>query len=259
MLELKSYTKWFKKYLTEPIVIFDLETTGTNVTKDHIIQFAALRIDPKAKGDIYKELEFKCKPPISIPEGASKVNGITNEAVAGCSAFSTYIDDIEKLFENAILAGFNLKRFDLKILGRELEESERHAILDNRIVYDAYSMFCKHNSRKLESAVKYYSNQEHEDAHDAMGDVVATAVVVASQLMRESSTPQELVAKFAEDEAKEDKEYLERWLIEDNGKYILNFGKYKGQALADIDKGFIKWVLNKDFPDVVKEKFKQYA
>jgi DNA polymerase-3 subunit epsilon len=69
--------------LLRPIVFFDLETTGTNVNTDRIVEFGAIKIFPA--GDIKAnnplKFVFRINPEMPIPAGATEVHGITDGAV----------------------------------------------------------------------------------------------------------------------------------------------------------------------------------
>ena len=61
------------------LVIFDLETTGTSVQTDRIVEFGAIRIF--ADGRRRKHLKGLINPTVPIPEGATKVHHITDEKI----------------------------------------------------------------------------------------------------------------------------------------------------------------------------------
>jgi len=60
--------------LTNPLVFFDLETTGTNVDENRIVQISLLKLFPNS----HEELEiYLVNTGIPIHEDASVVHGIT--------------------------------------------------------------------------------------------------------------------------------------------------------------------------------------
>ncbi len=67
-------------------VAFDLETTGLSNAKDEIIEIGAVKFTLEEKnGQVFpkviKEFQTLVKPPMMIPEEATKVNHITNQMV----------------------------------------------------------------------------------------------------------------------------------------------------------------------------------
>lgn len=61
-------------------IAFDLETTGTLAGIDRIAEIGAVRFINGKPEDIYSTL---VNPMISMPEGASRVNGITDDMLVG--------------------------------------------------------------------------------------------------------------------------------------------------------------------------------
>jgi DNA polymerase-3 subunit epsilon len=61
-------------------IAFDLETTGTLAGIDRIVEIGAVRFVDGKPSDIYSTL---VDPLMPIPEGASRVNGITDDMVEG--------------------------------------------------------------------------------------------------------------------------------------------------------------------------------
>jgi len=50
-----------------------------------------------------------------------------------------------------------------------MEQSGFTDFFKDTVVYDAYVVFCSHASRKLADALKFYTNEEIEDAHAEAG------------------------------------------------------------------------------------------
>lgn len=105
-----------KLNLRNPVCFFDLETTGTNITQDRIIEIAVIRIH--TNGDRLMR-SHRLNPTIPIPPEASAIHGITNEDVKNLPTFKEVAREYAKLFEGADLAGFNIMRFDLPLLVEE--------------------------------------------------------------------------------------------------------------------------------------------
>ena len=65
--------------LTRPIACVDLETTGTSITQDRIIEISIVKLHPDGTRDIKTR---RMNPTIPIPAAASEVHGIYDADVA---------------------------------------------------------------------------------------------------------------------------------------------------------------------------------
>jgi len=235
----------------KPLVIFDLETTGTNTATDRIVQFAGQKIS--VIGQV-EALNMLINPQGPIPTDASAVHGITDEDVADKPTFQEVATDIVQFIDDAHLGGFNVKRFDLPLLLEEFRRCGQPFPLDGREIVDVMEIFHHFEKRDLSAAVRFYLNEEFEDAHNAASDVDATARVFAAQLNRYAELPGSLA---------ELPQYLNpnnvtsdgRITWNDNDEACLGFGKNAGatlQSLVANDRGYLEWILSKDFSQEVK-------
>lgn len=254
-MNLTPYIKSITNKIHKPLVIFDLETTDSQADSAYIVQFYAMRIEPSGKT---KELSFLCRPPVKINPEATKVHGISDEQLKSEQPFKYYLEDIINIFKDADIAGYNCGRFDLRILSRQLNECNVQGLFDKTYVFDAYTIFCEDQSRKLGDAVKYYTGLDLENAHEASGDVVGTLAVVAKQLEMRKETFEEIASKSFTPPSKRvgfDKHVI----IDDSGELILNFSQKKGKRLREVDEGFLRWMLKQPYiSKEVKEHVKQY-
>ena len=169
-----------KLNLTRDLAFFDIESTGLNVLKDRIIQLAVLKY-PKDGSDPI-EYNRLINPGIPISEEAMAVHGITPDMLRNKPTFQQISQEIFDFLNDADLAGYNSNRFDVPLL---LEEFARVGIefdLSKRRTIDVQRIFYKMEPRTLRAALKFYSNKELLDAHDALADVKATADVLFGQL-----------------------------------------------------------------------------
>ena len=60
-----------KLQLTKPLCFFDLETTGTDISKDRIVEIAVLKLHPDGTQE---KKEWRVNPEQPIPSQASAVN-----------------------------------------------------------------------------------------------------------------------------------------------------------------------------------------
>jgi DNA polymerase-3 subunit epsilon len=254
-VQIQEYTKIIATKIDKAIVTFDIESTGIDTSKDEIVQFAAVRIEPNGK---VKQLTFLCKPSLPIAKAAAEVHGISDDDVKEAPEFKKFVPDIVKLFKGADVAGFNLASFDVKMLERQMTEHGYPEFFKDVHVYDAYKIFIQHCTRKLGDAVRFYVGQEIEDAHDALADVNSTIAVMAKQMEVENARFVDVAIKSTG--KPEDRFALGKYIVfNDKKEPVLNFSKHKGKRLKDIDQGFVQWVLKQDFPKNLKDFLKKNA
>lgn len=82
--------------LRKPIIFFDLETTGTNIMQDRIVEISLIKIMPNGE-----EIEYtkRVNPERHIPEEATAVHHITDEDVAQAPTFKMLAREIAAKFE----------------------------------------------------------------------------------------------------------------------------------------------------------------
>ena len=99
-----------KLNLKNPIVFFDLETTGTNINTDRIVEICYLKVYPNGNEETKT---MRINPEMHIPEQSSAIHGIYDKDVADCPTFKGVAKDIARDIEGCDLAGFNSNRFDI--------------------------------------------------------------------------------------------------------------------------------------------------
>ena len=85
-----------KLHLKRPLVIFDLETTGTNITLDHIIEIGFIKVEPNGNET---SKSIRINPGMHIPEGSTAVHGITDDDVKDCPTFKEVAQDLAEINE----------------------------------------------------------------------------------------------------------------------------------------------------------------
>ena len=102
--------------LSKPIVFFDLETTGINISKDRIVEISLLKIFPNGNKE---SKTWLVNPEIEIPVEVSAIHGITNEKVVTEPTFKELAETVNAMISDSDLAGFNSNRFDIPLLAEE--------------------------------------------------------------------------------------------------------------------------------------------
>jgi DNA polymerase-3 subunit epsilon len=234
--------------LDKPLAIFDLETTGTDIVNDRIIQLSVIKIVDWKETD---RLTMLINPGIPIPAAATAVHGITDRDVLVEPKFFQVAEEVHAFFKGCDLAGYNIMRFDVPMLVQEFERC-RMAWPEEGVRYlDAQNIFFKMEPRTLSAAVKFYCNREHEEAHSAEADAVATLDVLREQVTRYPGLGTSIDEASAFLGLKDLADPTGKIARNENGELIFNFGKNKGLKVADFPD-YVKWMLESDFPAIVK-------
>ena len=247
-----------KLNLNKPICFFDLETTGTNPGKDRIVEIAVLKLDINNQK---KEMVWRVNPECPIPEEASSVHGITDEMVKDQPIFKQISKEIYNFIEGCDLGGYNIDKFDLPLL---VEEFIRSGIDVSSFVkvktVDVQTIFFKKEPRDLSSALKFYCNKDHGNAHTALDDTLATYEVLLSQLDKYDDLEPSVDFLSTLTRRNKNIDFAGRIIEDDNGDAIFNFGKHKGKKVKEVltkEKGYYSWMMNSDFPEYTKKVITQ--
>ena len=236
-----------KLNLTCPVVFFDLETTGTDINKDRIVEICYLKVWPNGNEDAHT---MRINPDMHIPEESSRVHGIYDDDVKDCPTFKEVAKNIAKDFEGADIAGFNSNRFDVPLLAEEFLRADVDIDLARHRFIDVQVIFHKKEQRTLSAAYQFYCGKNLEDAHTALADTKATYEVLKAQLDKYPDLQNDM--KFLSDYSSFTKnvDFAGRMVYDDNGAEVFNFGKYKGQLVKEVlakDPGYYSWILNSEF------------
>lgn len=236
-----------KLHLKNPIVFFDLETTGTNIVSDRIVEISYLKVSPNGREE---SKTIRINPEMHIPAESSAIHGIVDADVADCPKFKEVAKEIMHDIEGCDLAGYNSNRFDIPVLAEELLRADIDIDLMKRKFVDVQVIFHKMEQRTLAAAYKFYCEKDLENAHSAEADTNATYEVLKSQLDRypELKNDIDFLSKFTTQNNNAD--FAGRIIYNDKGEEIINFGKYKGQRVTDVlnnDMGYYGWIMNSDF------------
>lgn len=167
--------------LTKPICFFDLETTGTNVAKDRIVEISILKVFPNGNKE---SKTWLVNPEMPIPAESEAIHGISDEKVANEPTFKQLSKDIYAMIRDSDLAGFNSDRFDIPLLAEEMLRADVDFDMKSMVSVDVQTIFHKMEKRTLEAAYKFYCDKNLDDAHSAEADTLATYEVLLAQLER---------------------------------------------------------------------------
>ena len=237
-----------KLILSRPLVFFDLESTGIDVSRDRIVQISALKLKPDGMRETRTRL---INPGMPIPPEATAIHHITDEAVRGQPQFKEIARGILEFFHESDIAGYNSNRYDLPLL---VEEFSRCGIAfpePGAKLIDVLTIYHKKEARSLAAAYRFYCDKKLEHAHDAEADVEATLEVFLSQIDRyeDIGTTVEALHVYCESDAIVD--YAGKLRRNEKGEIVYAFGKNKGKNVLQ-DPGYAEWMLKSDFPESTK-------
>ena len=149
-----------KLKLTRPICFFDLESTGTQITKDRIVQIGIIKIHTNGEEESYNKL---VNPTIPIPSDIAEIHGITNERVKNQPTFQELANEIIAFIGEGDLAGYNSNKFDIPLLAEEFLRCNIDFDISNRSFVDVQNIFHKMEQRTLAAAYQFYCGQSMEN------------------------------------------------------------------------------------------------
>jgi DNA polymerase-3 subunit epsilon len=239
--------------LKRPIVFFDLDTTGLDVSTARIVEIACIKIDLEGN---QIEKHSLINPTIAIPKEASDIHGITDDKVKGKPKFIELSKSLYNFFKDCDVAGFNSDNFDIPIL---VEEFSRCNIVFGdweMNTVDVYRIEKLLRPSKLSDVYKRYTGKTLEDAHSAIADVNATLEILFHQYDgKEEITPEEMENFYR---LKKRYDLSNKMYLNDNDKVCWNFGKNINKPIED-DMNYVDWVLKQNtFSQETKRKINDY-
>ena len=242
-----------KLQLKRPIAFIDLETTGTNLATDRIVEIAIVKVGVEGLRQAKRKL---INPQMPITKGASDVHGITNEMVKDAPVFKQVANEIKQFIDHCDIGGYNSNRFDVPLLVEEFLRAGLEFSVEGRKLIDVQRVFHMMEQRTLSAAYKFYCEKTLEGAHSAEIDAIATWEVLQAQIERypQIGVTLEEICTFC---GEEDVVDFARRFIKVDCKEVFNFGKHKGKCVEDILKAepqYYDWMMKGDFPLHTKQK-----
>jgi DNA polymerase-3 subunit epsilon len=239
--------------LQRPIAILDLETTGTNLAFDRIVEIAIVKVGPDGSRTVKRKL---INPGMKIPDASAAIHGITDEMVKDAPLFKVVANEFKQFIEGCDLAGYNSNRFDWPLLVEEFLRSGLEFDISQRRMVDVQKIFHMMEPRTLGAAYKFYCSKSLENAHSAEADAAATWEILLAQIEKypQLGTSIDSITQFLGDEPIVD--FARRFIFE-NGVEVFNFGKHKGRPVADVlrlEPQYYDWMMKGDFPMHTKQK-----
>lgn len=239
--------------LTRPICFFDLETTGTNISKDRIVEISILKVFENNNKESYT---WKVNPGIPIPKETTAIHGISDEDVANEPKFDELAPKINQMIKGCDLAGYNSNRFDIPLLAEEMLRVGIDFDLKKVNAVDVQTIFHKKEKRTLEAAYKFYCDKDLTDAHSAEADTNATYEVLKSQLDRYPDLENDTKWLSTYSAHKKFADLAGFIVLNKKDEEVFGFGKHRGKKVEDVlekEPGYFGWIQNSDFPLYTKK------
>ena len=259
-----------KLNLKRPLAFFDLETTGTNIGVDRIIEISVIKIHPDETEEVQT---WKINPEMPISVESSMIHGIYEADLKDAPTFKTAAPAIAAFIGDSDLAGYNSNRFDIPMLMEEFLRVGHPFDIDERHLVDVQNIFHQMEQRTLRAAYQFYCGKDIINAHSAEADTRATMEVLIAQISKyadvewedkkgNKSTPVvndvEALHKFTN--LNKPVDFAGRMVFNEQNQEIFNFGKHKGKLVTDVFKAepsYYAWMMQGDFPLFTKRKLEQ--
>ena len=241
--------------LEKSLAIFDLETTGINITSDRIVEIAIIKAHPDGTEERYCQ---RVNPQMPIPKNISEIHGIYEEDILNEPTFAEIADTVVAFIGESDLAGYNSNKFDIPVLAEELMRVGSTFDISKRKFVDVQNIFHKMEQRTLAAAYQFYCKKDIENAHNALYDAQATWDVLKAQVERYEDLTNDIsfLSEFSKAGNFNLLDFAGRLAIDEDGNAIYNFGKHKGKTIKQvslIEPGYYGWMLDADFPLYTKQ------
>jgi DNA polymerase-3 subunit epsilon len=240
--------------LKKPLAFLDIEATGTNVSTDRIVEIAIVKVLPDGNRSVKRKI---INPQIAIPQVCIDMHGITNEMVKDAPVFKAVAAEIRQFLDGCDISCYNAYRLDIPMLMEEFLRAGIDFEMKGRKLIDVQKIFHQMEQRTLSAAYKFYCNKILEGAHGAEVDAAATAEILNAQIERypQLGNNIESILKVVGEDSIID--FARRFIYDDKGVEVFNFGKHKGRPVADVLKAepqYYDWMMKGEFPMNTKQK-----
>jgi len=259
-----------KLNLKRPLAFFDLETTGTNIGADRIVEISVIKLNPDGSEDVKT---WRINPGIPISLESSMVHGIYEEHIKDEPVFKALGASIAEFIGDSDLAGYNSNKFDIPMLMEEFLRAGVAFDLENRHFVDVQNIFHQMEQRTLKAAYQFYCDKQIINAHSAEADTRATMEVLLAQIEKYADTEFEdkkgvkskpivndVAALHKFTTMNNPVDFAGRMVYNEQGEELFNFGKHKGRKVEDVfnmEPSYYSWMMQGDFPLYTKRKLEE--
>ena len=236
--------------LLRPLVFFDLETTGTDIANDRIVEISLVKLFPDGKEE---KNTFRVNPGIPIPPEASAVHGIKDEDVKDKPTLAELAPKLLEIFKDSDLCGYNLLKFDFPLLRMEFARNNIEFDTIGINLIDPMLIFMKNEPRDLSAALKFYWGEDLKKAHSAEADTIATKKILLAQIEKYEDVPGSVpeLSAYSTEGQKRFADITGKLRYNEDNEIVFGFDKHKGERIID-NADYAGWVLGSDFPEDTK-------
>lgn len=243
--------------LERPLVFFDLETTGTNILRDRIVEISIIKLMPDGTR---QEKTRRLNPEMHIPEESSAIHHITDDDVKDEPTFRQVARSLYDFLDGCDIAGYNSNKFDVPVLIEEFARAGMNFDVSGRKFIDVQNIFYKMEQRTLVAAYKFYCGKDLTRAHSASADTMATMEVLLAQIERYDEIGDDVESLSEFSSGGKNLDLAGRIILNEKDIPVFNFGKHKGKAVEDVfyrEPSFYSWVMQGEFPKNTKDVLTQ--
>ena len=245
--------------LTKPVCFIKMATTGNNPSKDRIVELSITKfIDGKDPVSVTRRFN----PGVEIPEGAIAIHKITDEDVKSEPLFKDRAANIAGFINDCDFIGFNIGKFDLRILLEEFNRSGIEFSTHNKKIIDLYSIYRRFNPSNFNAVAESYGIEVTENA--ASNQYVNSSIELFNNMMKshigkdlptgETVTDDMETLNDLFNPKKGSLDLAGKIVLNKDGRPVFNFGKHKGKLISEIcineEPGYFNWLTTtaKDMP-----------
>ena len=210
-------------------VCLDCETTGLDVKKDRVIEFAAIRF---TFDEVIDSVEFIIHPERAVSAESQKIHKISDAMLKDKPKFGEVFSKIKGFFkERDHIVGHHVG-FDLQVLSQESERLGETLLPKQHYVIDTLRLAKEYGdspNNSLEALARHF-NVPHQGNHRAMKDVEMNVRVFKHLTKRFRTLSQ-----------------VTHILSKPIKMKYMPLGKYKGRLFTDIPLEYLLWASKMDF------------
>lgn len=238
--------------LDKPLVIFDIETTGLNISSDKIIEIAYIKIFKNKK---IKKDTLLINPEMPIPREATVIHNIDDKKVAKAPTFKEVSQELWEIFNDCYYSGFNIINFDILVLRREFVRVGMDFNYKTEQIIDSKKIFQHMAPTNLSSAYEYYSWKAFNKKRSSMAHAEASAEILIKQFERYNELrDKKFIKKIHKEDYDINVDNIRKFYWR-NGEACFSFSKYKDKSISEVekkDRDFLEWIIAADFTEETK-------
>lgn len=235
--------KTIYEILERDLIFFDLETSGTDLKKDRIVEICAI----KYKKNRGKEIMHRyINPLVEIDPVAVEMHGLTNDFLKDYPTLPNVADEVYSFFNGCDLGGYNCINFDIPFLFEELSRCGKFLNVFNVNIIDSYNLLNKCEPRRLKDVYRNFFGSEFDNQHSAEADIEATVKVFEKQVEAyklEDKNINEISSIIRTSTNGELMVDISGWFKKKNGQYLFGRGKHKDKPVKE-NVSYLEWLVN---------------